>query len=113
MTSVTTDQQGNIINDVFSFIFSSFFPRFSQIFILFISFTYVVFDSCIHILTQGMKKLEIKEMKRSPSAVFSWPSFVNNKSVREIVQPITKNGLHPNGLVQVRSTDSARSVLWV
>ena len=53
-----------------------------------------------------MKALGLKEMKKSPSAVFSWPMFVTNSSSEAVMAPI-KN------VVQVRSTDTVRSVLWV
>jgi len=59
-----------------------------------------------NILAQSIKTLEIKEMKKSPSSVFSWPSFVNNSSAKDIMHPI-KNA------IQVRSTDTVRSVLWI
>lgn len=58
-----------------------------------------------NILAQAVQKLEIKGMKRSPSSVFSWPAFVNTSSTKDLVKPIQT-------LVQVRSTDSVRSVLW-
>ena len=59
-----------------------------------------------NILAQGIKKLEIKkEMRKSPSSVFSWPAFANISMTKDIMTPLTN-------LVQVRSTDTVRSVLW-
>lgn len=45
-------------------------------------------------------------LKKSPSVVFSWPAFASNTRAEDVMDPI-KN------LVQVRSTDTIRSVLWV
>lgn len=44
-------------------------------------------------------------LKRSPSFVYSWPAFVNSTTCNAITVPI-------KGVVQVRSTDTIRSVLW-
>jgi predicted transcriptional regulator len=65
-----------------------------------------IMDQQGNILIPEMKKLEIKGMKKSPSSVFSWPAFVSNSSTKDVMNPL-KN------VIQVRSTDSVRSVLWV
>jgi len=65
----------------------------------------VAFDQQGNILAQPVRKLEIKEMRRSPSAVFAWPSFINNASTKDIMQPIKST-------VQVRANDTVRAVLW-
>eukprot|EP00026_Physarum_polycephalum_P011375 Phypoly_transcript_11594.p1 GENE.Phypoly_transcript_11594~~Phypoly_transcript_11594.p1 ORF type:complete len:354 (+),score=33.19 Phypoly_transcript_11594:11-1072(+) len=44
-------------------------------------------------------------LKRTPSAVFSWPSFVTEAHTQDVVVPF-------KSLVQVRATDTIRSVLW-
>lgn len=45
-------------------------------------------------------------LRKSPSVVFSWPAFASNTHAEDVLIPI-KN------LVQVKSTDTIRSVLWV
>lgn len=67
--------------------------------------TEVARDQQGNILAQNIQKLEIRGLKRTPSSVFSWPAFINTSSTKELEKPIKT-------IVQVRSTDSVRSVLW-
>jgi CBS domain-containing protein len=51
-------------------------------------------------------KLQPKRgLKRSPSAVFSWPTFITESLTSDVMAPI-------KSLVQVKATDTIRSVLW-
>jgi len=58
-----------------------------------------------NIIAQNEKKIEMK-MRKSSSSVFSWPTFITISVAKDIVQPI-------RSLVQVRSSDSMRSALWI
>lgn len=58
---------------------------------------------------QGNIVPEIKNpkrvLKRTSSGVFSWPAFINQATTQDLVVPV-------KSLVQVRATDTVRSVLW-
>lgn len=64
-----------------------------------------VYDQQGNLLVQKMNTLSFKTMKKSPSTVFAWPSFATTTKTEEIMAPMAN-------IVQVRSTDTIRSVLW-
>jgi len=51
------------------------------------------------------EKPEVNGTRKSSSAVFSWPMFINKSVAKEIMKPV-RNPL------TVRSSDSVRSILW-
>jgi hypothetical protein len=117
MATVACNQQGSILRYCFSlyllaFSFPLFFtfppslqapPSFLPL-LLNISTNHI--DHSKYIVPNDNKQPPRRVLKRTPSGVFSWPSFVTDAHPQDVFVPF-------KSLVQVRATDTIRSVLWV